>query len=142
MDHGNVQVVHLHVVTLDAIVSTGATDTAVVHGQLVELPLPVHLLHCVQQLGLIVVMQHHLLLDLLPLVINVLQPGEEETTVVPGANVAILLLLLQVNWRVDFLVTKDVAHAAGKRLVGQTSGTPPMHPDDFLLHGKHKLLLF
>ena len=43
-------------------------------------------------------------LDLFPFVVDILEPRQEESTVVPGSNVSVFLLLLHVNGSVDLRV--------------------------------------
>ena len=46
-------------------------------------------------------------LNLFPLVVDVLEPGQEEPAVVPGADVSVLLLLLHID-RSVYLRVADV----------------------------------
>ena len=80
-------------------------------------------------------------LDFFPLVVDVLEPGQEESAVVPGADVSVLLLLLHVNGSVDLGVADVSAKTEGQRLVGQRPRGAPVHSQDLLLHRQDQLLL-
>ena len=73
-------------------------------------------------------------LNLLPLVVDVLEPRQEESTVVPGADVSVLLLLLHVNRSVDLRIADVGAETERQRLVGQRPRRTPVHPQDLLLY--------
>merc|ERR1719210_2649678 len=80
-------------------------------------------------------------LDFLPLIIYILQPREEKSTIVSATNISILLLLVRINGSVNLLVPEDGAHAVGQGLVGEGPRGAAVHAEDLLLHGQHQLLL-
>ena len=80
-------------------------------------------------------------LDFLPLVIDILEPGEEKATIVAGPCITILLFLFRCESRIDFLILEKRADGKGERLVGQSSGRSAVHSQDFLLNRLHQLFL-
>ena len=77
----------------------------------------------------------------LPLVVDVLEPRQEESAVVPGSDVSVLLFLLHVNGSVDLRVADVGAKTEGQRLVGQRPRGAPVHSQDLLLHRQYQFLL-
>ena len=80
-------------------------------------------------------------LNLLPLVVDVLEPRQEESTVVPGADVSVLLLLLHVNRSVDLRVTDVGTKTERKGLVSQRPRRTPVNSQDLLFYRQDQLLL-
>ena len=80
-------------------------------------------------------------LDFLPLVVDVLEPRQEESTVVPGADVSVLLLLLHVNRSVDLRVADVGTKTERQRLVSQRPRRTPVNSQDLLFYRQDQLLL-
>lgn len=81
-----------------------------------------------------------LYLNFFPFVVNVLQPGQEESSVVSGPDVTVFLFLLRIDRGVDLLISDVGAEAEREGLISQGPRRTAVHPQNLLLHGQNQLL--